>query len=60
MMYERLLAEDVQTPELKIEFNRNKKVKRVEKPIPDKKEQLAEKVWSRMQEKAAFDYFHIA
>lgn len=51
-LYTRMMAEDVQTAELQIEYNKSKKFVRPMKPIINKKERLAEAVLAKMQARA--------
>lgn len=50
-LYTRMMAEDVQAAELKIEYNKSKrKQARPVKPIINRKEVLAEAVYNRMKD----------
>ena len=53
-LYTRMLAEDVQTAELQMVYSKNhKRQHRITKPLFNKKEALAEKIYQEMEARKA-------
>ena len=52
-LYTRMLAEDVQTAELQMVYNKNHKRQRTIKPLLNKEEALAERIYEEMEARKA-------